>query len=130
MATDYGTDIQAIADLPDPELLCSGETNRACAIARRLLTPYGALEEIGEEAEYRSIDLRDCLGRRYTADELRALEAEVEAVIADDPTVVSARVTLSFGANTLTVAVAAEGAEGPFDLVLSIDDVNATVLRS
>lgn len=133
-ATDYGVDVAALDDLPDPEVLASGELNVAYALGRRLLQPAGALEEIGDTAPYDSLDLRDWLGKRMSEADRADLEAQVVHVLSQDERVltVAATVTLTAGAGTtrkITVAVEVEGTDGPFSFVLSVDGVTATLLR-
>lgn len=129
MATDYGTDIRALDDLPDPEELAMGEENAAYAVARRLLTTSGALDDIGDESPYDSIDLRDFFGRRMSGAEVSALAASVQRIEADDARVARAFATVSSAGHALTVVSQVVGTEGPFGLVLSVDGVNAASLK-
>lgn len=129
MATDYGTDVAAVTDLPDPEQLASGEANVVRALARRLLTPTGTLEAIGDTEPYDSIDLRDYLGGRLGATELAELQQAAVQVLEQDPRVLSADVEAAYSAGRLEVTVNGEGTEGPFSFVLAVDDVTAAILR-
>lgn len=128
MATDYGTDVRAADDLPDPEALASGETNVAHAITRRLLQDPSANEDVGDEEPYACLDLRDYLGKRVLPTERRDLEAACERCIAEDPRVETVSVSISFSGGVLTAAVSGTGTEGPFDLVLSVDAVTGARL--
>jgi hypothetical protein len=130
MAVDYGTDIAALTDLPDPEVLVSGETNAAYAEARRLLTPTGALEEVGETAPYDSMDVRDWLGQRLDATTLDDLQAQVSQVLVEDPRALAADVSVPpLAAGALRISSQVEGTQGPFSFVLTVDGVTAMLLR-
>lgn len=126
---NYGTDIAAVDDLPDPEVLCSGEDNVVRALARRLLQPPGVMEEIGEPDPYDSIDLRDWQGRRLSDSDLRDLEAQATQVLAQDERVLSVEVSAAFAGRVLSLEANGNGTEGPFAFILSVDDVSAKILQ-
>ncbi len=125
---DYGTDVRALTDVDDPEVLVSGETNLAYALARRLLQDDTALGEIGDDEECDTLDLRDYLGDSVDAADLRALEARCTSILASDPRVESVTVLVSFSDGVLTVEVDVQGVDGPFSFVIKVDDVDVTVL--
>ena len=127
---DYGTDLAALDDLPDLDALVSGDLNVAHALCRRLLTAPGALAEIGETEPYESINLRDYIGARLNAQEERDIARAADAAIKQDPRVESATVAIDFTGRKITATVQGSGTEGPFDLVLSVDGVNVTLLRN
>lgn len=132
MSTDYGTDVQALDDLPDPEVLCSGDLNVAYALARRWLTPTGALEEIGDPEPYDSIDVREWLGNRFSLTDrsvIDDLQTQAQQVLLGDPRVESATVVATYAQGTLTLTARGLGADGPFTLVLSVNGVTASLLR-
>jgi hypothetical protein len=129
MATDYGIDIKALSDLPDPEQLTSGDENVAYAQARRLLTPDGAHEDIGDDSPYESIDLRAYLGRRMSAADRADLSASVPRILSGDPRVRRATATVTTAGSSLTVESRSIGDEGPFGLVLSVDSVDSAALK-
>jgi hypothetical protein len=130
MAIDYGTDVGAIDDLPDPEFLVSGDLNMAYALARRLMTPTGALDDIGDPGPYDSIDVRDWLGRATDQDAIDELQQFATQVIVQDERVDSATVTVTFQSpGTLFVSVDGQGAVGPFKFVLAVTNVSAQLLR-
>jgi hypothetical protein len=130
MPTDYGTDIKALNDLPDPEELCSGDENAAYAIARRHSTAEDALEEIGDSEPYKSFDVEDYLGGNFderTRDEVAQLSAQVTA---DEEFVATAKTSATLSdSGSLQLEIAAKGAKGPFRLVLQISDVTIDILR-
>jgi hypothetical protein len=130
MATDYGTDVAAIDDLPDPEALVSDEMNVAYALARRLLTPAGAYEEIGDPDIYDSIDLRDYLGKRISETARADLEAAANRVLAEDPRVATVTATVTFAAGVLSVRVVGDGSDGPFSFVATVNLLTGDVAVS
>jgi hypothetical protein len=127
--TDYGTDIAALDDLQDPEVLVSGDFAVAYALARRWLTPYGALAEIGETVDYDSIDVRDWLGQRVDQASLEDLEKQAGQVLLQDPRVLSVDVTVQYSNATIILTGNVIGTNGPFRMVLSVDGVSASLLR-
>lgn len=127
--TDYGTDIAALTDLPDPEVLVSGELNAAYANGRRLLTPTGALEEIGDLEEYDCVDVRDWVGTRQPNDDVSDYEATATQVLTADERNLTAIVDITITDGALTLTGSIVGTDGPFPFVLGVDDVNAQVLE-
>jgi hypothetical protein len=132
MAVDYGTDLLALDDITDPEILVSGDLNVAYALARRWLTPTSALEEIGDPEPYDSIDVREWLGNRFSLQDrtvLDDLQTQAQQVLLGDPRVETATVTATFVRGVLTLNGQGTGAAGPFTLVLAVDGVTAALLR-
>lgn len=133
MSTDYGTDVLALDDVEDPEVLASGDLNVAYALARRLLTPTGALEEIGETEPYDSIDVREWLGNRFRLTDrsvLDDLQTQAAQVLGADPRVETVdSVVVTYAQGTLTLTARMSGAAGPFALILSVNGVSASLLR-
>lgn len=129
MATDYGTDIEALTDLPDPEVLCSGERNAAHAQARRLLTPDGAMEDVGDLSAYDSLDLREWFGKRPSAADKASLDASVKTVLQADARARSVASRVDITAGELTVTSRTAGDDGPFGLVLAIAGVDSATLK-
>lgn len=129
--TLYGTDVQALFDLPDPEVLCSGDLNVAYALARRLANDADAMAEIGDTNEYDAINLNDWLGsdfdltNRTVTDDL---QQQAQQVLLKDPRVLTAIVQATYATGTLTVQVNGQGADGPFSFVLSVNGVTAPLL--
>ncbi len=126
---DYGRDVAALDDLPDPEVLVSGDLNVAYAIARHWLQASDGLVEIGDETPYDSFDLRDYLGKRIVPGELRALEALAARCARQDPRVDTIAVTLSFLNGALSLTGRGVGSAGPFSLVLTVDGVTVQILQ-
>lgn len=119
----YGTDIQAIDDLPDPEIVCSEIVNAAYACARRLMTPDGALADIGETQQYASVDVRSWLGGSYDLTDqsvLNDLQEQATAALLEEPFAAGANVTVTFNGGTFKVTAQIQGNPGPlFQLVLA-----------
>jgi hypothetical protein len=131
VAIVYGTDVQALADLPDPEVMCSEAAAAAYQCARRLLTASGALQDIGETQQYDSIDIREWLGARFGLSDssvLTDLQAQATQVLLDDPFVQAVQVTVSYAGGTLTLSVQVQGTQGPFAFVIATNGVTTQLL--
>lgn len=121
----YGTDVSTFPDL-DPQLRpISGQRAIAEAVARRWLTPLGALaydETYGE-------DVRALLNSAVDSPRLQSLRGALVAQATADERVQSATVELSISgpAGGLSVNLRARlvSAAGPFALVLTITQLNA-----
>lgn len=122
MAIVYGTDIQAIDDLPDPEVTCSESVNAAYACARRLMTPDGALADVGETQQYASVDVRSWLGGSYDLTDqsvINDLQMQATAALLEEPFAAGANVQVTFNGGTLKLIASIQGNPGPlFQLVL------------
>lgn len=122
---DYGIDVACVDDIDPTFELVSGRKALVQALARRLATPRGGLFYDGTYG----YDLRAVLNASVEDfGGVYAIAAAVEAECQKDERVATARASVNFNRETLTVAVAIEGSEGPFDLVLSVDAVNVEVL--
>ena len=131
MANDalYGTDVQAMDDLPDPEVLCSGDVNVAYALTRRLFNDPEAMEEIGITSEYDAINLNDWIGGTYNLNDrtvLDDLQQQATQAIYKDPRVDTITVTATYVAGVLSVSVAGDGSDGPFSFVVSVSSDGVT----
>lgn len=130
--SSYGVDVKALDDLPDPEELAVEEENVAYAIARRLAQDSDALEEIGDDDEYDSINMNDWLGGDFDLTDrtvLDDLQQQATQVIFKDPRVLSVVVQASYATGRLSLNVQAQGSNGPFSFVLSVDGVSAPLLE-
>lgn len=130
MATDYGTDVQALDDLPDPEVLCSGDTNVAYALARRLANDADALEEIGDTDEYDAINLNEWLGSDFDLTDptvIDDLQQQATQVLLKDTRVLSVVVQATYATGLIKVSVQGQGADGPFSFVLLVDAITTTI---
>jgi hypothetical protein len=125
-----GVDIDVLDDLPPTFRLASGQKNLGNAIVRRLSTPSGSLARIGGDPEY-GFDLRDKMNASWTAAELAALGAQVEAECRKDERVEGATVTArhDLRTSTLVVDIQLQSAAGPFALVVQVSDVGIEMLQ-
>jgi len=130
--TDYGSDLSFVDDCQDPEVIATGELNVANALARRLLTPTVAMAEIGDNAPYDSIDIREWLGRRFALSDrtvLDDLQQQCWQVMSQDKRVALVAVRATYAGGTLSIDVQATGTGGPFGFVLTVDGVTVALLR-
>jgi hypothetical protein len=132
MAASYGVDVQALDDLPDPEVLCAEDLNVAYALGRRLAQDSDAMIEIGDNDEYDSINLNDYLGSDFDLTDrstIDSLQQQATQVLLKDPRVLSVTVKATYATGILTVSVQGVGTNGPFSFVLIVDGVNAPLLQ-
>lgn len=128
----YGTDVSTFPDL-DPRLQAiSGQRAVAEAVARRWLTPLGALVYDPTYGE----DIRALLNAPVDQPRIRAIAAALAAQAEADERVQSAEVTITSSGPPGGLVLAVKGrlisANGPFVLVLTISQLNANleVLRA
>lgn len=126
---DYGTDVNAVLDRPDPETLATGTRNLANRLARRLLTTNGALTDIGDEAQYDTLNLRDWLAARPSGSDIGNLNTSMQQILAQDEEVDTVTASATWAAGVLSVTVNGVGSAGPFEFLLTIGDVSSAVLR-
>lgn len=118
---DFGVDISALPDLDfRPKL---GLPNLAEAIARRYITPRGALWY----APGYGLDLRRYLNEAMTPELLEEMRILVEQEAEKDPRVRFAEASVAPEDHRVRVALRLETDQGPFDLVLSVDRVSVEV---
>lgn len=132
MAVDYGTDLLALDDLPDPEQIADQDLNVAYALARRLCQPADALAETGDTAPYDCFDIREYFGQRFSLTDrtiLDGIQQRARSVLGRDLRVASVSVTTTFTAGRLALSVQGLGANGPFAFVLQTNGVTAQLLR-
>lgn len=124
---NLGVDIACFPDL-DPELrLINGRAVLAQDLLHRFETPAGGL---WYEPSY-GYDLRALLLRAIDEADARKIEAAIAAQARLDERVFDIDVTVLFNRamHTLKVTMGVETEEGPFELVLGIDAVSATILE-
>lgn len=120
--TDFGTDItEELTWRP-----VSGLENLARAIARRYITPRGALWY----APGYGLDLRRYLNEAMTPELLEEMRILVEQEAEKDPRVLFAEASVAPEDHRVRVALRLETDQGPFDLVLSVDRVSVEVLNA
>lgn len=128
-ATDssLGVDIACFPDL-DPELrLIRGRAVLAQDLLHRFETPAGGL---WYEPSY-GYDLRALLLRAIDDADVRKIEATIAAQARLDERVFDIDVTVVFNRamQTMKVTMGIETAAGPFELVLDVDAVSASILE-
>jgi hypothetical protein len=125
-----GVDLNVLEDM-DPNFgLCDGPQNLANAELRRVNTESGSLELIGDDPNY-GLDILGQLNASFTLAELASVGPQIEAEMTKDPRAASAEVRAPFDlpGSTLSPSVRLEVAEGPFDLVVPIDQLTVEMLR-
>lgn len=130
MSDPFGVDIDCRDDLPPTFSLASGLDNLGNAIARGLMTPAGFLADIDPEAADWGYDLRGKINSKGTQSQLQEVVASAQAQILRDPRIQGVDVTNIFDrtASSGKLAATLETADGPFDLILAVSDVDVTVL--
>lgn len=131
MATDFGTDTSCLDSLHTGRL-SSGLQLVAEAAYRRLITPRGMLRGGEDEANY-GLDLLDAIGGIASPSQAAAIPGQIEQELLKDQRIdtVSATVdaTVDGPATSYKISIDVTTAEGPFSLVLSVDDVNLQILN-
>lgn len=125
MATDYGTAFSCVNDLTSTLRRVSGNECVAEAVARRLITPPGAL--LGSP-DY-GYDLRQWIGSSHPRP-LGSIEAAIAEEARKDERVLDATASVAFddATSTMTCTFAILGASGPFTMVLEVGAVTATII--
>lgn len=121
----FGLDVSAIPDLDPMLALQGGRRVLAEAVARRLTTQRGSLFYAPDYG----LDIRDYLNEGFTPSALFQAQSAIEAEVEKDERVISATVTLSNPRpDTLRISIRIEAADGPFEMVLSIDQLTVQLL--
>lgn len=126
-----GIDIVAGPDLDPTFRLCYGTENVQNAMVRRLSTPAGALEDLGDDPEY-GYDVPGQLNNDFSGvAALAGISSQAQAEINKDPRVQTSRATVindpTLG-GALSVGIQGETAAGPFDFVMPVGDVTTDAL--
>lgn len=122
---DYGSSWSCVDDLTMPSVLVKGNRVVAEAVARRLITRRGQLVD---DPNY-GFALTDYLEADLPPAELARIRAGVQAECVKDERVSGATATVTLAGAVLVVVIVLTVATGPFTLVLSVSDVNATILQ-
>ena len=120
---DLGSDFSGVNDITPTLAVVSGRRCLIEAIARRLITPRGALWYDPDYGE----DLRRFLSA--TVVNAGAIAAAVAAEAEKDERVEQASASVTFSGDVLTVKLAIADGAGPFAFVLSIDKVTVDILK-
>ncbi len=122
MATDYGIDLWGYEDLDQGLNVVTGPLAVAHGVARRLLTPRGALWYAPDYG----YDIRGLLHDDVAQEGL--VEANIEAEALKDDRVLGCVASVARSGELLTVSVRLELDEGPFALVLNVSQLNVELL--
>lgn len=124
----FGTDLEIFPDLSLTRTV-GGWPNLAGALARRFITPRGALWY----APGYGLDLRQYLNEALTPELAEEVRMLVEQECEKDPRVLLAEAELDVSAwpqGRLTVRVRVQTDEGPHELILGVDRVSVEVLNA
>lgn len=126
---DFGTDIGTTfngsgADMSASGVEVSGRLLLAQALARRLLTPRGRLID---DPDY-GYDLVGEFNDDLDASDLARIRASIENELSKDERVVGITATVTLLAGLMTVSIIINDSSGPFNLVLGVTAVSATIL--
>jgi hypothetical protein len=118
---DQSRDVSTLPDLDPLFRWVTGPQAVAEAVARRLLTPRGALYGVREYG----FDIRLLLNDAATS--FRAAETLIVAEAELDDRVVRASARVTRNGDTIDVRVAMETVLGPAALTLAVDELNARI---
>lgn len=130
MATDYGTDLRALDDIPAADDYVSGPENLAYAQARRLLTPPDGYADCGDPESYESLDLRASVGAHLSEADIAGVQADAQRVLAADERVYRVTATVKREGGDLVASVNGEGDDGPFGGVLAVNETTVARLET
>ncbi len=106
--------------------IVSGRPSLANNIVRRLTTQTGSLPD---DPNY-GFDLRLYLSAGLTPGGVNRLRGQIVDQVGADPLVQSVdTVTFLFNQNSFQITIGITDAQGPFDLVLLVDDLTVTILN-
>jgi hypothetical protein len=125
---DFGSDVSTTlnGDLDPTFAVITGSQVLAEALFRRLTQPRGGLLS---DPNY-GIDVRDTLNGAYSEADIARLKSDIERECEKDERVVTAQSDVAFVAITgeLRITVSVGTAQGPFTLVLAVNNVTATLI--
>lgn len=126
MSTDFGIDLKCGDDLDPGMGQVSGIALMHQAVRHRLTTRRGSLLRYPDYG----IDVRDLLSEGVDETALAQIPSAVDGELAKDERILASETVATWDASAskLTLAITIETAEGPFDLVLSVDKVTVELL--
>lgn len=135
MTTDFGVDVSTfavltgLADLDPAFTLITDRRVVAEAIARRWITPRGSL---GTDDPNYGFDVRALLNDAITEPKRQLLQAMLAAEARKDARVLAIDVLVTFTeqSGVLRIQAFVETALGPFELVLEVTALSATLLKA
>ncbi len=122
---DLGSDLSCIQDLTQEMATVSGRICLAQALARRIITPRGALID---DPNY-GYDVTDFLDDDVLPQVLRQLGGNIDAEFLKDERVIASLTTVVNSAGKLIINSSVQDGDGPFTLVLSVGDVTVDILK-
>ncbi len=127
MAIDFGTGLAVISDWPKLFTYAMGLQNLGNNLCRRLQTPRGSLAwdlNCGW-------DVRQLFRAAFNESALPAYTSAISAECEKDARVLSASTEINYirAAGTMVISVTVTTAQGPFLLVLSVDNLTVQLLR-
>lgn len=127
--TDYGRDWSCAVDLLPTFGEVTGAELMAQVCMRRIYTPEGALFS-APLAD--TIDVRTYLSTEVDQAKLYLIQGACTGAISADPRVLSVTVTPTWipATRTVQLAIAGEGAAGPFALTLAVSSVTVELLAT
>ena len=124
----YGSDTTCVNDLPlidvqitDPAQLI-GER-----IARRLITPRGALAAINDDPNF-GWDCRQYINAKLGPSEIITAQAQIEAECLKDEQVISVQATVSQSNGSIAISLALVASTGPFLLTLNVEQLTTQLV--
>ena len=129
--TDYGTDTYCLDSMKTGRMV-SGATLIGQRFYHALITPRGALLG-GPDEESFGEDFEELVGAPAGKESERAIRNKVQRAASKDDEILSVSVNIQTttetnGAVSHEVSITAQTAKGPFDLVLSINDLEVSLV--
>lgn len=125
MADIFGSDIACVFELDPGFRETTGNQMLGEAIARRWITPRGG---ILLDPNY-GFDLNDYLDADVTAQDIARIQNSLEVEALKDQRIINATVQVSILNGNLVVNASLTTANGPFTLVVSVNNLNTTLLQ-
>lgn len=122
---DFGTCWSAGPYLTQPATLASGKRVVGEAVARRWSTPRGRLLD---DPNY-GTDVTDAVNADLSPSDIKRWQTQLAQEAEKDERVLSCTVTVTLIDGVLTVTGAVDTADGPFTLVLTVDQYRAIRLQ-
>lgn len=133
--TDLGFDVAydvTTVDMYKVDSLVTGNQLVGQRIARMLFTPHGALANIDPDpsAGNWGWDCRQYLNAKFSQAQQNQAISQVENAVLQDEEVQNCSVQFNFGRETgkLSISLTITTANGPFQLVLDVNDVSAQIV--
>jgi len=123
-AAVQGGDIDCITDVGKTLTIATGLRNLGNALARRLMTPRGALHY---DPQY-GTDVRLYLNAGMTPQQMGQVQGDIASEVSKDERIDSPTVTVAFVGSAMSITVACVTADGPFDFIISVNKLTASLL--